>query len=86
MLHHMLRCSEASTDLVFVDIATIPLEILPSVKVAIRKASENITENVTVEDDAEIGNECNNAREQLTLPSYRQSLSTQSLIISEEKE
>ena len=52
----MLRYSEASTDLGFADNATTPLELRPSVKVTIIKASENITENVTVEDGSEIGN------------------------------
>ena len=85
MLFSMLRYSEVSTGLVFVDIATTPLELRPSIKVAIRKASENSTENVTVEDGSEIGNECNNAREELTLPSYRQLTNTQLLILSEKK-
>ena len=50
MLHSMLRHSEASTNLVFVDIDVTPLELRPSFKASVRKASENATENIIVED------------------------------------
>ena len=38
MLHNILRYSEISTGLVFVDIATTPLDMCPSVKACIINA------------------------------------------------
>ena len=92
MLHNMLKYSEVSTDMVFVDIATTPLELRPSVKVAIRAhcdksndSNNDSDENNGPSDGAEIGNECNNARNELSLVNYRQFTSNQLLILSEEK-
>ena len=86
MLHTMLRYSEVSTDLVFEDIATTPLELRPSVRVTIRETRDNRTGNETsVEDGVEVGNECNNARKELLLQAYRQFTKKQLLILSEEK-
>ena len=42
-------------------------------------------DNNTPEDGAEIGNECKNARNELSLVNYRQFTSSQLLILSEEK-
>ena len=41
MLHNMLRYSEVSTDLEFVDIATKPLDMCSSVKAGIINARDN---------------------------------------------
>ena len=51
----MLRYSEVATDLIFVDVATTPLELRPTVKISIRNYIDG-----SPEDGAETGNECKN--------------------------
>ena len=89
MLHTMLMYSEVSTDMVFVDISTMPLELRPSVKVPIRNSRENNNINqsgqIQTQDGAEVGNECHNSREELFLQDYCIFTNSQLLIRSEEK-
>ena len=80
MLHNMLKYSEVATDLNFIDIATTSLEVRLQYKVeSMKKAMNNI------EDGAEVGNECNNARIQHELPQWRRFTDSQLLILRENK-
>ena len=85
MIHTILLYSEVATDLIFVDVATTPLELRPTVKVAIRNALSNANNNDVPADGAEVGNECNNARKEKKLFQYRQFTNNQLLILSQEK-
>ena len=76
MIHVMLRYSEVATDLCFVIIATTPLEF----RISLTKVKE-----ISVEDGAEIGNICNNARISKNLPDWRVFTDSQLLILQENK-
>lgn len=84
-LHSMLLYSEVATDCSFEKIPTVPLEIRQSKKAASMRENNNNNnnENATVEDGAEVGNVCENAREQLFLPEWRHFTHHQLLILQE---
>jgi hypothetical protein len=80
MLHNMLKYSEVATDLNFIDIATTSLEVRLQYKIeSMKKATNNI------EDGAEVGNECNNARIEHEVPQWRRFTDSQLLILRENK-
>ena len=80
MLHHMLQYSETSTDLIYVDIATTPLEFRQSFNIEMIE-KRNAQNGSTVEDGATIGNVCNNIRLSIDIPEWRKFTDSQLLIL-----
>ena len=82
MFHHMLQYSEVSTDLIYVDIATTPLEFRQSFNIEMIE-KRNAQNGSTVEDGATIGNVCNNLRLSIVIHEWRNFTDNQLLIIKE---
>ena len=82
MLHHMLQYSETSTDLIYVDIATTPLEFRRSFNIEMIE-KRNAQNRSTVEDGATIGNVCNNIRLSIDIPEWRNFTDNQLLVLKE---